>query len=66
MEVHPKLRPVDTATDCVYLTGYCEGLKDIPDTNAQAKAAAPTPPLPTAARRRTSLADGGSSGRPGR
>ena len=40
MEAHPKLRPVDTATDGVYLAGCCQGPKDIPDTVAQAKAAA--------------------------
>jgi heterodisulfide reductase subunit A len=40
MEAHPKLRPVDTATDGVFLAGCCQGPKDIPDTVAQAKAAA--------------------------
>jgi len=40
MEAHPKLRPVDTATDGVYLAGCCQSPKDIPDTVAQAKAAA--------------------------
>jgi heterodisulfide reductase subunit A len=40
MELHPKLRPVDTTTDGVYLAGCCQSPKDIPDTIAQAKAAA--------------------------
>ena len=39
-EAHPKMRPVDTARDGVYLAGCCQGPKDIPDTVAQAKAAA--------------------------
>jgi len=39
-EAHPKLRPVDTATDGLFLAGCCQGPKDIPDTVAQAKAAA--------------------------
>lgn len=40
LEAHPKLRPVDTNIDGVYLAGCCQGPKDIPDTVAQAKAAA--------------------------
>jgi len=39
-ERHPKLRPVDTLLDGVFLAGCCQGPKDIPDTVAQAKAAA--------------------------
>ncbi len=39
-EAHPKLRPVDTLLDGVFLAGCCQGPKDIPDTVAQAKAAA--------------------------
>ncbi len=39
-EAHPKMRPVDTANEGVYLAGCCQGPKDIPDTVAQAKAAA--------------------------
>jgi heterodisulfide reductase subunit A len=38
-EAHPKLRPVDTTVDGVFLAGCCQGPKDIPDTVAQAKAA---------------------------
>lgn len=39
-EAHPKLRPVETQTAGVYLAGTCQGPKDIPDTVAQASAAA--------------------------
>ncbi len=39
-EQHPKMRPVDTAVDGVYLAGCVQGPKDIPDTVAHAKAAA--------------------------
>ncbi len=40
MERHPKLAPVSTFTDGIYLAGACQGPKDIPDTVAQAGAAA--------------------------
>jgi heterodisulfide reductase subunit A len=46
LEAHPKLRPVDTATDGVFLAGCCQGPKDIPDTIAQAKAAASSALIP--------------------
>ncbi len=39
-EAHPKLRPVETHTAGVFLAGTCQGPKDIPDTVAQASAAA--------------------------
>ena len=39
-EAHPKLRPVETNSSGVYLAGTCQGPKDIPDTVAQASAAA--------------------------
>ncbi len=39
-EAHPKLRPVETLTDGIFLAGCCQGPKDIPDTVAQAGAAA--------------------------
>ncbi|EEG76863.1 CoB--CoM heterodisulfide reductase iron-sulfur subunit A family protein [Dethiobacter alkaliphilus] len=39
-EAHPKLRPVDTQTAGVFLAGMCQGPKDIPETVAQASAAA--------------------------
>ncbi len=40
MEAHPKLRPVATHVDGIFLAGCCQGPKDIPDTVAQASAAA--------------------------
>jgi heterodisulfide reductase subunit A len=40
LERHPKLDPVATFTDGVYIAGCCQGPKDIPDTVAQASAAA--------------------------
>ena len=46
LEAHPKLRPVDTAMDGVFLAGCCQGPKDIPDTVAQAKAAASSALIP--------------------
>jgi heterodisulfide reductase subunit A len=39
-EAHPKLRPVETHTAGVFLAGVCQGPKDIPDSVAQASAAA--------------------------
>ncbi len=39
-EAHPKLRPVDTEVEGVFVTGCAQGPKDIPDSVAQAKAAA--------------------------
>ena len=40
LERHPKLDPVATTTDGVFVVGCCQGPKDIPDTVAQASAAA--------------------------
>ncbi|MCU0584455.1 MAG: FAD-dependent oxidoreductase [Desulfobacterales bacterium] len=40
LEEHPKLGPLNTATDGVFLAGACQGPKDIPDTVAQASGAA--------------------------
>ncbi|TFF67220.1 CoB--CoM heterodisulfide reductase iron-sulfur subunit A family protein, partial [Candidatus Thorarchaeota archaeon] len=40
MEAHPKLRPVDSFNDGIFVAGMAQGPKDIPDTVAQAKAAA--------------------------
>jgi heterodisulfide reductase subunit A len=40
LEAHPKLRPVETATDGIFLAGACQAPKDIPDTVAQASGAA--------------------------
>jgi heterodisulfide reductase subunit A len=40
LEAHPKLRPVETASDGIFLAGTCQAPKDIPDTVAQASGAA--------------------------
>ncbi|MGB7532153.1 MAG: FAD-dependent oxidoreductase [Halobacteriota archaeon] len=40
LEAHPKLRPVDTFTDGIFIAGCSQSPKDIPDTVAQASAAA--------------------------
>jgi heterodisulfide reductase subunit A len=40
LERHPKLDPVATTTDGVFVVGCAQGPKDIPDTVAQASAAA--------------------------
>jgi heterodisulfide reductase subunit A2 len=40
LEKHPKLDPVATTTEGVFIAGCCQGPKDIPDTVAQASAAA--------------------------
>jgi len=39
-EAHPKLRPVESSVEGITLAGCCQSPKDIPDTVAQAKAAA--------------------------
>jgi heterodisulfide reductase subunit A len=39
-EAHAKLRPVESPTAGIYLSGACQGPKDIPDTVSQASAAA--------------------------
>jgi len=39
-EAHPKLHPVETGVEGIYLAGCCQGPKDVPDTVAQGKAAA--------------------------
>jgi heterodisulfide reductase subunit A len=46
MEAHPKLRPVDTLTDGVYLAGASQGPKDIPDAVAQGSGAASRATIP--------------------
>jgi heterodisulfide reductase subunit A len=48
LEAHPKLRPVDTASDGIFLAGCAQGPKDITDTIAQAKAAASSAIIPFA------------------
>ena len=40
IEKHPKLDPVATTTDGVYIVGTCQSPKDIPDSVSQARAAA--------------------------
>jgi heterodisulfide reductase subunit A len=40
MERHPKLAPVETTSEGIYLAGSCQSPKDIPDSVAQAGAAA--------------------------
>ena len=40
LEKHPKLAPVETSTDGIFLAGACQGPKDIPDSVAQGGAAA--------------------------
>jgi heterodisulfide reductase subunit A len=40
MESHPKLRPVETNTGGVFIAGACQAPKDIPESVAQASAAA--------------------------
>lgn len=45
-EAHPKLAPVDTLNDGIYLAGTCQGPKDIPDTVAQGSASASRAGIP--------------------
>ncbi len=40
LEKHPKLDPIATMTDGIFIAGCCQSPKDIPDTVAQASAAA--------------------------
>ncbi|MEW5936255.1 MAG: 4Fe-4S dicluster domain-containing protein [Candidatus Thermoplasmatota archaeon] len=40
LEAHPKLRPLDTATEGIFLAGCSQAPKDVPDTVAQASGAA--------------------------
>ncbi len=40
IEAHPKLRPVETQTDGIFLAGACIGPRDIPECVAQGSAAA--------------------------
>ena len=40
LEEHPKLAPLSTATDGVFLAGTCQAPRDVPDTVAQASGAA--------------------------
>ncbi len=45
-EAHPKLRPVETTSEGVYIAGCCQGPKDIPASVAQARAAAAAAAVP--------------------
>jgi heterodisulfide reductase subunit A len=54
LEEHPKLGPLNTATDGVFLAGACQSPKDIPDTVAQASGAA-AKSLSLATRRRVQV-----------
>ncbi len=40
LEAHPKLKPMDTASGGIFLSGCCQGPKDIQDTVSQASGAA--------------------------
>ncbi len=40
LEAHPKLRPVDSNTDGIFIAGACQSPRDIPDTVTHAGAAA--------------------------
>jgi heterodisulfide reductase subunit A len=40
VERHPKLDPVATMTEGIYIAGACQGPKDVPDTVSQGAAAA--------------------------
>jgi len=46
MEAHPKLRPVETSMAGIFLAGTCQGPKDIPESIAQARAAAAAAMIP--------------------
>ena len=46
LEAHPKLNPCGTTTAGVFLTGVCQGPKDIPDTVASAEGAASAASIP--------------------
>jgi len=46
MEAHPKLRPLDTFTDGIFVAGCCQSPKDIPDSVAQAIGAAMRASIP--------------------
>jgi len=40
LEAHPKLRPIDTFSDGIFIVGCCQGPKDIQDTVSMASGAA--------------------------
>jgi len=47
-ELHPKLGPVETSVEGLFVAGCCQGPKDIPDTVSQAKGAAAAAAVPLA------------------
>jgi len=47
-ELHPKLGPVETAVEGMFVAGCCQGPKDIPDTVSQGKGAAAAAAVPLA------------------
>ncbi len=51
MEAHPKLRPVDFASEGIYVCGTAHGPKDVTESIAQAYAAASRAGIPMAARK---------------
>jgi heterodisulfide reductase subunit A len=51
MELHPKLAPIDTHVDGIYICGCCQAPKDIPETLTQAIAAASRAAIPMVARK---------------
>lgn len=50
-EAHPKLRPVDFTSDGIYVCGTAHGPKDVPESIAQAYAAASRAAIPMALRK---------------
>jgi heterodisulfide reductase subunit A len=46
LELHPKLRPVDTSVAGIFLAGCCQGPKDLGDTVSHARAAAASALIP--------------------
>ncbi len=46
LEAHPKLNPMSTTTDGVFLAGMCQGPRDIPDVVGHAAAAAAAASIP--------------------
>ncbi len=46
LEAHPKLNPMATTTDGVFLAGMCQGPRDIPDVVGHAAAAAAAASIP--------------------
>jgi heterodisulfide reductase subunit A len=46
LELHPKLRPVDTCVEGIFLAGCCQGPKDLGDTVSHARAAAASALIP--------------------